>query len=891
MLNTPQISTDHPISSPINARFENEPTGAYTQQTTETSTNNQSLAFVDSRLDNLESLISSLQNATVYVVDSQTDGIAFVSSIVENLQRNQPGAAPPQGIHVFSHGSAGALQLGATTLTSDNLLGYQNELSAWSQTETQDVLLYGCDVAKGEVGSSFIKQLAALTGADIQASEDLTGSASLGGDWELERSVGTIESALVTSDRTRTNYAGTLANPAITSNGGGNTATVTVAENESFITDVQVTGANGYSEGFGVEYYFSGGDDSYLFSIDVNTGVVTFDGSFTTDRFSDANGDNVYEINVLAIDWTGASDTQAISVSVQHSSGFDLAGETNITVDSGSTFVTDLDVTGSGFTESYGIEYYFNGGDDAYLFTLNNNTGELTFDDAPNTANPQDANRDNVYDIGILAIDYAGQSVARSLAITVQDAQADQPTITSNGGGDTAVINIDEGATALTDVNAAAANGYAEGNGFTYSINGGDDADRFKINPATGVISFKQAPDYEKPKDADGNNVYFANILVQDPTGAADSQFLSVIVNDVLESGSAPIITSSSGGDSAFVQTAENETFAVDMQVTDADGETEGNGITYRINAGEDASQFSIDADTGVISFKQAPDYENATDSDRNNIYRINVLAEDSTGRADSQFMQIEVTNKVAVYLLGGQSNMAGATSDKNALTGTPKANPLTDVKIWNQGQNAFTALRPGFDGNFGTGDGFGAELGFGHALEAARDRGSFQSEEIYLIKYAIGATSLAEDWNVDTGGPLYNQFTQWVNGALANLSSSGIGYDVEGMLWMQGENDAFEVSRANSYEANLKRLIADVRRRYDPDMDFVIGRLHEELTPFFYTEANTVRQAQVNVANADSRNYWVDTDDLVVNPIDGVHFDSSGHLALGEAFANVVIS
>jgi len=961
----------------------------------------QPIAFVDSALEDVDGLIASIEGASVYVIDKQQDGAAFISSVLSELQGSGDGAQPGS-VHIFAHGSAGTLQLGATTLSADTLRAYSDELAAWGQSETKDVLLYGCDVAAGEIGTTFVEQLAALTGADIQASNDLTGSAQLSGDWDLEVSVGDIESGLVISDRGQADYRGTLASPVITSNGGGNTAAVNVSASETFITDVQVTGANGYFEGFGVEYYFSGGDDSYLFNIDVNTGVVTFDGTFDTNNPTDVNRDNIYDINVLAIDWTGASDTQAIAVTVEPTSGLDLTNDPNITVDSGETFAADLNVTGAangfnesygveyyfnggqdsylfnlnnntgeltfsnapsfgspqdanrdnvydvgilaidysgqevrrplsvtvqdsgtptsgldltndlnitvdsgetfaadlnvtgaanGFNESYGVEYYFNGGQDSYLFNLNNNTGELAFSNAPSFGSPQDANRDNVYDVGILAIDYSGQEVRRSLSIAVQDAPAPQiPVITSNGGSESAVIELDEGTTAVTDVVTAAANGFSEGNGFTYSFNAGDDADKFNIDPTTGVISFKSAPDFETPTDADGNNVYFANVLVQDPTGASDSQFLSIVVRDVTESGSAPVITSNGGGDSAFVETPENQTFAVDMQVTDVDGQTEGNGITYRINAGEDTDKFDIDANTGVISFKSAPDFENPLDSDRNNIYRINVLAEDSTGRADSQFLEIEVTNKAVVYLFGGQSNMAGATSDASFLTGTPKANPLPDVQIWDSGFNSFTALRPGFNDNFGVGGGFGAELGFGHALESARDSGEIESEEIYLIKYAIGATSLAEDWNVN-GGPLYSQFTQWVDDALANLTSSGIDYDIEGMMWMQGENDAFDVDRANSYEANLNTLIADIRRRYDDDLDFVIGRLHEELTPFFYTEANTVRQAQVNVANSDAKNYWVNTDDFVVNPIDGVHFDSSGHLALGEAFADVFIS
>ena len=894
MLNTENISD---LTSAVFSDESNRPYLHESESESFRSFSAQPIAFVDSRLEDIDTLLASLEGAAIYVIEEQQDGVAFIGDTLSGLLDSQTQAAQnaiASSVHIFAHGAAGALQLGAATLSADTLTGYSEALAAWSHSQTNDVLLYGCNVGQGEAGRTFVEQLAAITGADIQASDDLTGSASLGGDWDLELSVGTIESGLAIAEHGQADYRGTLASPIITSNGGGDTAAVTVSDSETFITDVEIIGANGYAEGFGVEYYFSGGNDSYLFNIDVNTGVVTFDGSFANSNLADANRDNVYEINVLAIDWTGAADTQAISVSVESSGGaFDLTNDTEITVNSGETFAVDLNVAGAGggFNESYGVEYYFNGGQDSYLFNLNNNTGELTFQSAPDFNNPADANRDNVYDVGILAIDYAGQSVTRSLSITVQNSAPAAPIITSDGGGETAVITLNEGTTAVTDVTATPANGFSEGNGFTYSLNAGDDADKFNIDPTTGVLSFNAAPDFENPADADGNNVYFANVLVQDPTGAADSQFLSIVVENVTEGGSAPVITSSGGGDTAFVQIEENATVALDMQATDADGETEGNGIVYRINAGEDASLFSIDANTGVISFNAAPDYENPLDSDRNNIYRINVLAEDSTGRADSQFIQIEVTNKVAVYLLGGQSNMAGATSDANFLNGTPKANPLPDVQIWNGGFNSFTALRPGFDSNFGVGNGFGAEIGFGHALEAARDSGAFESEEIYLIKYAVGATSLAEDWNVNLDNNVYDEFTQWTDAALAKLDSDGISYDVEGMLWMQGENDAISATTAANYETNLNNLIADVRRRYSPDLDFVIGRLHEELTPFFYTDANTVRQAQVNVANADSSAYWVDTDNFVVNPVDGVHFDSSGHLALGEAFADILIS
>ncbi|MGB7086274.1 MAG: sialate O-acetylesterase, partial [Phormidesmis sp.] len=282
---------------------------------------------------------------------------------------------------------------------------------------------------------------------------------------------------------------------------------------------------------------------------------------------------------------------------------------------------------------------------------------------------------------------------------------------------------------------------------------------------------------------------------------------------------------------------------------------------------------------------------ENPLDHDHNNIYRINVLATDSTGKADGQFLEIAVTNLVSVYLLGGQSNMAGETTDTDDLTGSPQANPLSAVQIWQPGVGEFVDLRSGFNSNYGDGDGFGAELGFGHALEAARASGAVDTEEIYLVKYAIGATSLAENWSVDGNNNTYDQFNDWVGGALSHLENSGIGYDIEGMLWMQGEHDTIDANRAANYQANLTGFISDVRDRYGANLDFVIGRLHEELTPYYYTWADEVRTAQENVADADANAYWVNTDDFAVNPVDDVHFDSFGQLALGQAFADVFIA
>ena len=48
------------------------------------------------------------------------------------------------------------------------------------------ILIYGCSFGAGRAGRAAVRALARATGADIAASDDPTGSAAFGGDWDLE---------------------------------------------------------------------------------------------------------------------------------------------------------------------------------------------------------------------------------------------------------------------------------------------------------------------------------------------------------------------------------------------------------------------------------------------------------------------------------------------------------------------------------------------------------------------------------------------------------------------------------------------------------------------------------------------------------------------------------
>lgn len=67
--------------------------------------------------------------------------------------------------------------------------------------------------------------------------------------------------------------------------------------------------------------------------------------------------------------------------------------------------------------------------------------------------------------------------------------------------------------------------------------------------------------------------------------------------------------------------------------------------ITYSISGGADATKFKIDANSGALTFKKAPDFEKPQDADRNNIYEVQVKATNSSGASSTQDMRVTVTD------------------------------------------------------------------------------------------------------------------------------------------------------------------------------------------------------------------------------------------------------
>ncbi|MFN6484577.1 MULTISPECIES: DUF4347 domain-containing protein [unclassified Nostoc] len=181
------------------------------------------LVFIDTRVEDYQSLINGvISNTEVFVIDPTQNGVEQITEILATHADQNISS-----IHIVCHGAPGSLQLGNTYLELDTLEYHSQQLQQWqkifstsskivkplvtSATTVTNLLIYGCNVADGDVGAEFIAKLHQLTGANIAASRQMIGSAALGGNWELEVRTAEMEVSLAFAETTQQAYVGVLA--------------------------------------------------------------------------------------------------------------------------------------------------------------------------------------------------------------------------------------------------------------------------------------------------------------------------------------------------------------------------------------------------------------------------------------------------------------------------------------------------------------------------------------------------------------------------------------------------------------------------------------------------------------------------------------------------------
>ncbi|MEH1968191.1 putative Ig domain-containing protein [Nostoc sp.] len=243
------------------------------------------LVFIDPQVDDYQSLVMGvLPDTSVVVLDANQDGVEQISQVLESHQG-------VKSLHIVSHGAPGCIYLGNSQLNNETLNRYAAQLMGWANALSEDsqLLLYGCKVAQTEPGVLFIRCLSELTGAVVAASDDLTGSAALGGDWELEVCTGDIVPRLAFGKEVIAAYTSVLSvvlldasfdsdGKVITDIGSGTSDT---ARSVVIQTDGKILVAGVSSSNFAVVRYNS--DGTLDTSFDSDGKVITDIGSKTSD--------------------------------------------------------------------------------------------------------------------------------------------------------------------------------------------------------------------------------------------------------------------------------------------------------------------------------------------------------------------------------------------------------------------------------------------------------------------------------------------------------------------------------------------------------------------------------------------------------------------------------
>jgi len=226
----------------------------------------------------------------------------------------------------------------------------------------------------------------------------------------------------------------------------------------------------------------------------------------------------------------------------------------------------------------------------------------------------------------------------------------------------------------------------------------------------------------------------------------------------------------------------------------------------------------------------------------------------------------------VKVFILAGQSNMDGQAQVRTidflgedpeparaALLKVFKpdgSNFVTRADVWVANPGVYDILQPGFGGrkNYDKlGTCIGPEYAFGYYLGAAL------TNQVLLIKYGPGGTSLNTAWRPPSAGPIgdpkldaaeldaatvekwfkghpgkvlgcqYRLLVDIVRDTLAHLKQhfpaydEQAGYEICGFVWFQGYNDLG--CPQETYARNLQCLIKDLRKDLQaPQMKAVIG-------------------------------------------------------------------
>lgn len=260
-----------------------------------------------------------------------------------------------------------------------------------------------------------------------------------------------------------------------------------------------------------------------------------------------------------------------------------------------------------------------------------------------------------------------------------------------------------------------------------------------------------------------------------------------------------------------------------------------------------------------------------------------------------------ENSNVIDLIVLAGQSNMEGHSEVSKLLTYTLDTmhgyytDGFANTQIWyhcNNGSNKNEGYEPvkigmGFDKTR-----FGPEVGIAQKLQTVE-----RERPLYIVKYALGATSLATDWKSPTSGgnnSLYHKMLNFLYDAILYWEELGKEVSIKALFWMQGEADSMSNTQTEAYYDNLVNFVGDFRDELegaygDPErgIAFVDAGISDCET---WTNQEAINAAKKEFAESDpTKNYYFDTMEEGLeyryDNQDYFHYDATSEIKLGELF------
>ena len=417
--------------------------------------------------------------------------------------------------------------------------------------------------------------------------------------------------------------------PEFTSFNGLDVAIVQVKENHSSVGVLDASDPDGQA----LKYSILSGSDQDRFYLNQLSRELFFRASPDFEQPKDADQNNLYEVTVAVSDGS-LQDTQNLLVQVTDLDeniapiiiSFGGAESVELEVPENQVSVTSIQaIDPEGGRVTYGIA----GGADANLFLINSTTGSLQFAELPDFEDPKNANPDkpNSYEVDVSASDGRAQNTISLTVVVIDLSEAQQIILSSSSVDENMPVGTEVGEFITTSASGTVITDIAE-----YSlVNGQGDSGNAKFSIAGNKLHTGEPFDYET------SNTFSIRLKVTLEDTSSLEQVLLVSVQDV-EENSPPIITHAKGAEVATMDVYENQTFISVITANDKDGDS----LNFSLDQNDSTQFFEIASGTGVLRFRDPPDFEQPLDVAGVNLYETKVVVSDGKD-TDEQIIRVRV--------------------------------------------------------------------------------------------------------------------------------------------------------------------------------------------------------------------------------------------------------